>query len=97
MKCTCPIRPNMSYDELLEEIVRPGKNCCDSRNHEGRGWICAVLAKELHRADEERQRRYYYNKRLKRAGYTDEQLKNMPQRRRTRNLTIETEVNFDEL
>lgn len=70
-ECLCPIRPNMTWDELMNEIIHPIMNCCDSRNAPAKGWICPTLDKELRRADKERQRNERYEERKrekKRAG-----------------------------
>lgn len=60
--CLCPIVENMSYQELMDDVVLAGMNCCDSRNNPGRGWICSNLDKELRRADKERQRQEAYDR-----------------------------------
>lgn len=53
-ECTCPIEPNMNYDEL-RAIISNVQMCSDSRVNPGRGWICPNLDKELRRADGQRQ------------------------------------------
>lgn len=67
MECFCKdlgLRENMSWDELLIEIVRP-ENYCTSLKHQSPGWICPTLDKELRRADAERSRVEGYYKRKK--------------------------------
>lgn len=76
--CTCPIRPRMSYDELMNQIFIAGKNCCDSRNAPHKGWTCPVLLFELRRAEIDRDRISRYKKRLQREGYTPDQIQNKP-------------------
>lgn len=88
-KCSCPITEGMNYDELTQ-IIRDRKMCTD------RLCICPNLDRELRRADVERQRRQYYNKRLERAGYSKDQIAEMPRGRRTAGRSFEVaEVDFD--
>ena len=68
--CRCwdlGLRPNMTYDELIEEIVRPEKYCTSIKERGGKvgivGWICPTLDQELRRADADRTRRAQYTKR----------------------------------
>lgn len=42
--CTCPIKPGMSYDDLVKKIIRKRKMCTDI---EGRRWMCPTLLREL--------------------------------------------------
>lgn len=74
--CTCPIRPGMTYEDIITDILRAGKNCCHPK------WICSHLDKELRRAEAERDRRKWYNKRLEKQGLSKEEIKNMPLKRR---------------
>jgi hypothetical protein len=67
------LRPNMTWDELIEEIVRPEKYCTSIRSRGGGisapgtvgGYICPTLSRELRRADKERQQKANYRKQIK--------------------------------
>lgn len=74
--CTCPIRPNMSKQELLDEIYIPQKNCCHPHH------ICRHLDREMRRAEKEASWKKYQSKKLKRAGFTDEDIKRMPRKKK---------------
>lgn len=87
----------MTWDELLEEIVRP-ENYCTSLKHMPNfsgAHICSTLDKELRRADAERSRKNYYYKRQKEKGLTDAQIDSMPRRRTRLGGGSPTEFNFD--
>lgn len=66
-KCKCyeyGFRDDMSWEELLEKIVRPENYCTSLTKTRGAaGWICPTIEKALRRADVERQRRVQYVKR----------------------------------
>lgn len=48
-ECTCSLRPDMSYDELVDEILIPEKYCT-SLKMSGKGWICENFQKALEAA-----------------------------------------------
>lgn len=89
-KCSCPIKPNMTFDDL-KQIILDKKMCTEEAMY-----ICPNLDRELRKADAERDRRKYYNRRLKQQGFTDEQINSMPRRKRGAGRTFESaEVDFD--
>lgn len=58
--CKCPIRPNMTYEELMEEIVYPAIYCTSSKvTGLDTGYICPTLDKELDRARKDRRMKKY--------------------------------------
>lgn len=59
-QCRCPIRPNMTYDELMKELYQARTYCTYDA-----GYICPTLDKEMRRADTERQRKIYIENRKK--------------------------------
>lgn len=61
--CTCPIRPNMTYEELMREVFYPEKQCCSTRVNPARGWICSTALRELERAKKEKDIRDRYQAR----------------------------------
>lgn len=85
-ECKCPIRPGMTFDELMEEIVVPELHCTSLKMTNGaKGWICPNLDKELERARKERRQKQYSSKatrqrkvekakQLKRQGLSDEEI-----------------------
>lgn len=65
--CTCPIRPHMTYEELMDEIVYPVKYCTASVHGPDKrlvksGYLCPTLLKELDRATKEKRMRKYQSK-----------------------------------
>lgn len=76
--CRCwdmGLRPGMSYDELYS-FLRDTNTCCDQ-------WICGNFDRQMRRAEKEKRIRDRYHKKLKREGYTDEQIRNRAPRSRT--------------
>lgn len=91
-KCKCwqnGLRPNMTWEQLITEIVRPQKYC--TAGH----YICPTLDKELRRADAERQRRGMYAKRLKKQGYSDEEIAQRQKQRVKTRVADVVDFNFE--
>lgn len=63
-KCTCPIRPNMTKRELIDEIYAPGLNCCHPH------YSCPTLDKELRAAEKREFSRDQQRKQLIKKGFT---------------------------
>lgn len=82
-RCKCfdrGFKLGMDYADILQ-FVNGKDNVCTFPL-----FLCPNVDKELRRADEERKRRSYYSKRLKKAGYSQEEIDRMPVRkRRSRN------------
>lgn len=88
-KCSCPIQPNMTYSQL-REIITSKQMCTHSL------YICPHLDRELRRADAERMRRSYYDQRLRKQGFSQEEIDKMPRRKRGSGRSFEqAEVSFD--
>lgn len=94
--CACwdqGLHIGMTYEQLTN-FVKSRRMCSD------RQYICPNVDRELRRADTERERRKYYNKRLKAAGYSDEEIAQMPHRRRRsapeKVTKVAIDLNFDQ-
>ncbi len=69
--CGCPIRTNMTKEELLVEIYRPLKYCTAHIRHPH---ICSNLDKEYRRAIADTSSKKYRTKQLKEKGYSEEEI-----------------------
>lgn len=98
MTCKCPIRPGMSYDELMDQILRAGKMCTEGDGLNKVGFMCPTLTKALDKADLTRDRHARQAQKLKQAGYTADQIAEMPTRTRRRSGNVQNtipDLNFD--
>lgn len=72
--CKCELRDEfekMTWDELLEQVVRPLKYCTAHIKHPH---ICSYLDKHLRRADGDRAYQKRRMKKFKEQGFTDEEI-----------------------
>lgn len=81
--CRCPIKPGMSHYDLIEKVVP--HNCCAPL------FLCPALDKVLREAEVIRDRRAQYNKRLKKQGYTEDQINARPYKGRSSTITHQVE------
>lgn len=87
--CTCHehgLRPGMTYQELRETLIIPN-NYCTYHKH----WMCPTLLKELIRADADRQRLSYYQKRKGDSGKVT-----VSKSRRSSHVIEAPEITFDD-
>lgn len=70
--CSCPIRPGMTHDELIEEILKPDEPWYKSKNCHAPVAICNHLDRELRRADRDRQYKSRRKESLKKQGMSEE-------------------------
>lgn len=64
-ECTCPIRPDMTYRDLIEEIYIPELFCTADQ-----GYICPELAKALETARIDKRAKDYRKKQLVSQGHS---------------------------
>lgn len=83
--CTCPIRPGMTYEQLRTEVL---PYMCTPVQY----GMCSTLTKEFTRATADNDRRRRAAQKLKAEGFSQEQIDNMPARRRRRGGTVQEDV-----
>lgn len=77
--CGCPIRADMTAQQLIKEIYEPDAYCSSLTTTNGvRGWICPNLDSEYRRALREQASRIRLNKtkieKMKREGIPDDEI-----------------------
>lgn len=78
--CGCPIRENMTKEELIEEVYRSKKMCSHSK------WICSNADKEMRRAMRDMDSRKYRIKKLRDEGLSKEEAEQRVSARRSKRI-----------
>lgn len=95
-ECTCPLRPRMTYKQLMDEIFTPELYCTSfKQSHGSKGWICPNALKELERARAEERSFKYRKQALRSQGVSVDEIEKMTFRRKRKSPDYAVAIDLD--